>query len=341
MPKGSRVIMADDDKMLIDMYKERLELAGYIVILCRNGEEALAQVREIKPDIVLLDIMMPKINGYEALASIKSDPATKDIPVIMLSALMRDFNREKAVEAGADDYLIKSEAMPADVITKIEQVLAKYGKGLTPAPGPLVTSSSAAPTTPVANPIPTANLITPPSQASSPAPIIPPTPSSPLISNPVTPTPVNSTPVATPEALVMQPDAINKPVFEPAAPSIPISDIKPPVPESPAPKIEKKEENSEPKPKPDEKKEEDVPVVTLNPKPALGSEPASEPKEDKSKPSVNPALPIMSWEAEPEKKINDKKEKSPANIALIVVAAILITSLVNDVVIYFFFFAKK
>lgn len=135
MPKGSKIVMADDDKMLIDMYKERLELAGYVVTICRNGEEALAKVREVKPDIIMLDIMMPKVNGYETLASLKSDPQTKDIPVIMLSALMRDLNREKAVEAGADDYLIKSEAMPSDVITKIEQVLVKYGKGNSPLPG--------------------------------------------------------------------------------------------------------------------------------------------------------------------------------------------------------------
>ena len=117
------------------MYKERLELAGYKVTICKNGEEGLAKIREEKPDIILLDVMMPKVNGYEVLASLKSDPQTKDIPVVMLSALMRDFNREKAVEAGADDYLIKSEAMPADVITKIEQVLQKYGKGSTPVPG--------------------------------------------------------------------------------------------------------------------------------------------------------------------------------------------------------------
>ena len=135
MPKGSRVLMADDDKMLLDMYKERLELAGYMVQSYPNGEDALAHIRDFKPDIILLDVMMPKMNGYEALASIKSDPTTKDVPVIMLSALMRDFNREKAVEGGAEDYLIKSEAMPSDVITKIEQVLQKYGKGSTPVPG--------------------------------------------------------------------------------------------------------------------------------------------------------------------------------------------------------------
>lgn len=148
MPKGSKVLMADDDKMLIDMYKERLELAGYNVGVCRNGEEALAKIRDFQPDIVMLDIMMPKLNGYETLASIKSDPQTKDIPVIMLSALMRDFNREKAVEAGADDYLIKSEAMPVDVITKIEQVLQKYGKGSTTVPGttaPNISAPSAEP----------------------------------------------------------------------------------------------------------------------------------------------------------------------------------------------------
>lgn len=128
MPKGSKVLMADDDKMLLDMYKERLELASYVVESCSNGEEALAHVRDFNPDIIMLDVMMPKMNGYETLASLKSDPTTKNIPVVMLSALMRDFNREKAVEGGAEDYLIKSEAMPSDVITKIEQVLQKYNQ---------------------------------------------------------------------------------------------------------------------------------------------------------------------------------------------------------------------
>lgn len=132
MPKGSKVLMADDDAMLLDMYKERLGLAGYVVEAVSNGEEMLAKLKEFQPDIILLDIMMPKVDGYEVLASMKSDPTTKDIPVVMLTALMRDFNREKAVEAGADDYLVKSEAMPSDVITKVEQVLVKYGKGTAP-----------------------------------------------------------------------------------------------------------------------------------------------------------------------------------------------------------------
>src|SRR3989344_6773912 len=111
MPKGTKVLMVDDDKMLADLYRERLEIDGFEVTVCHNGEEGLKRVKEIRPDIVLLDIMMPKVNGYEVLASLKSDPETKDIHAIMLTALMRDINKDKAIEAGAEDYIIKSEAM--------------------------------------------------------------------------------------------------------------------------------------------------------------------------------------------------------------------------------------
>ena len=173
MPKGTKILMVDDDKMLIDLYKERLELAGYQVEVSRDGEEGLAKIHQVKPDLVLLDIMMPKVNGYEALASIKSDPATKDIPVIILSALMRDINKSKAVESGADDYIIKSEAMPADVIQKIEAVLKKYHKevpkettpppsqekppqepAITPGPPPAPPSPPPAPPTPPSQSVP-------------------------------------------------------------------------------------------------------------------------------------------------------------------------------------------
>jgi len=145
MPKGTKILMVDDDKMLIDMYKERLELAGYQVEISRDGEEGLAKVHQVKPDVVLLDIMMPKVNGYEALASLKSDPTTKDIPVIILSALMRDVNKAKAVESGADDYIIKSEAMPVDVIKKVEAVLKKYNKPVPNAAAPLEKTSEPGP----------------------------------------------------------------------------------------------------------------------------------------------------------------------------------------------------
>ncbi len=162
MPKGTKVLLVDDDKMLVELYKERLELAGYQVEISRDGEEGLAKIHQVKPDLVLLDIMMPKVNGYEALASIKSDPATKNTPVIILSALMRDINKSKAIESGADDYIIKSEAMPADVIKKIEAVLKKYNKSVPTTPSttpeepekPTVVEPPPTPTTPGPPPAP-------------------------------------------------------------------------------------------------------------------------------------------------------------------------------------------
>jgi len=127
-PKNIKVLMVDDDQMLLDLYTERLKIAGFEVIGASNGEDCLKKVNEVRPDIVLLDIMMPKVNGYDTLAALKSDPQTKDIPVIILSALVRDVNKSRALEAGADDYIIKSEVLPVDVISKIEAVLAKYQK---------------------------------------------------------------------------------------------------------------------------------------------------------------------------------------------------------------------
>lgn len=309
MPKGSHVLMADDDKMLIDMYKERLELAGYVVILCRNGEETLAKIREAKPDIILLDIMMPKINGYEALASIKSDPATKDIPVIMLSALMRDFNREKAVEAGADDYLIKSEAMPADVITKVEQVLAKYGKTASPTVGNIPPNIPAPSATPVGQ--------TPPADSSQPLPDLPPKFKVPPVSEAKMPKAKKPLPeeapfvAPTPDAAVMQPDAPRPPAQDAAAPTADKSDK---VIFTPA-------------------ETEEVPMVKISP-PVVPESP------------VTLATPMPNSPMEKEPIIQpttkaDKPNQSLASIALVVAMAMLLTTLINDIAIYFFFFAKK
>ena len=112
MPKGSHILLADDDENLVEMYSERLKLSGYKVTITRNGEEALQAVEKDRPDIILLDVMMPKLDGYGALSALKSDPKTKDIPVVMLSALIQDLNMKKASELGADEYLVKSEIMP-------------------------------------------------------------------------------------------------------------------------------------------------------------------------------------------------------------------------------------
>ena len=119
----ARILIADDDITLRDMYKLRLEADNFEVLIAADGEEALGILRKEKPDLILLDIMMPKINGLDVLAEIKKDPTLKEIPVIMLTALIQDVTKVKSLMSGADDYLMKSEVMPGEVITKVNQVL--------------------------------------------------------------------------------------------------------------------------------------------------------------------------------------------------------------------------
>jgi two-component system alkaline phosphatase synthesis response regulator PhoP len=119
----AKVLIADDDITLMDMYKLRLEADDFEVVTAEDGEQAIAQVRKENPDAVLLDIMMPKINGLDVLAELKKDPHFKNTPVIMLTALIQDVTKIKSLMTGADDYLMKSEVMPGEVIAKVNHVL--------------------------------------------------------------------------------------------------------------------------------------------------------------------------------------------------------------------------
>ena len=124
----AKILIADDDVTLMDMYKLRLEAEDFEVITAEDGEQAIAEIRKEKPDLVLLDIMMPKINGLDVLAELKKDEHFKNIPVIMLTALIQDVTKVKSLMTGADDYLMKSEVMPGEVIQKVNQVLAASKK---------------------------------------------------------------------------------------------------------------------------------------------------------------------------------------------------------------------
>jgi CheY-like chemotaxis protein len=121
----TKVLVVDDDTTLLGMYKERLEASGYDVVIASNGEDALKTVGEFNPDCMLLDVMMPRMSGYDVLQHIKADEKTKDIPVIMLTALVQDASKQKSIAEGADSYLIKSEIMPGEVINKIEETISK------------------------------------------------------------------------------------------------------------------------------------------------------------------------------------------------------------------------
>lgn len=126
----TRVLVVDDDQTLLDMYKERLTASGYEVVTASDGRQALAKAIDYLPHCILLDILMPQVNGFDVLENIRSTEETKNIPVIMLTALVQDSNRQKGLAEGADDYIIKSETMPGEVIAKIETVIKKRKESL-------------------------------------------------------------------------------------------------------------------------------------------------------------------------------------------------------------------
>lgn len=123
MEETKTILLVDDDLTLREMYEERLKAEGFIITQASNGEEAIKFARENKPQIILLDIMMPKVNGFDVLKSLKADPTTKDIPIIVLSALIQDVDRAEGKKLGAVDYIVKSETMPGEVIAKIKNAI--------------------------------------------------------------------------------------------------------------------------------------------------------------------------------------------------------------------------
>jgi len=117
-----KILMIEDDIFLRKLYRDQLVSAGYDFAEATNGKEGVGKVLVEKPDFILLDLMLPLMNGFDVLAEIKNNPATKHIPVIVLSNLSQDTDKEAARDLGADDYLIKSEVSMSDVISKIESL---------------------------------------------------------------------------------------------------------------------------------------------------------------------------------------------------------------------------
>ena len=121
----AKIMLVDDDLTLHEMYAERLRAEGYTVVSAYDGEEALEKISKEMPDIILLDIMMPKINGIDVMKKLREDDKTAGIPIILLTALIQEINKIKGMMKEHDNYLIKSEIMPADVIKQIETSLGK------------------------------------------------------------------------------------------------------------------------------------------------------------------------------------------------------------------------
>lgn len=102
-----RILIADDDTPNADLLEAHLDGSGYETRIAANGEETIARAREWKPDLILLDVMMPKLSGFEVCRRLRADPATRDVGVLMVTALDQSTDVETAVESGTDDFITK------------------------------------------------------------------------------------------------------------------------------------------------------------------------------------------------------------------------------------------
>ncbi|MEX0932226.1 MAG: response regulator [Candidatus Saccharimonadales bacterium] len=123
MDNKSKILLVEDDLALATVYKARLEAEGFEVYHTDNGESALSDAIKFKPNLIVLDVMMPKISGFDVLDILRNTPETADIKIVMLTALSQPKDIQKAKDLGADDYLVKSQVVIADVIERIKHHL--------------------------------------------------------------------------------------------------------------------------------------------------------------------------------------------------------------------------
>ena len=123
----TKILIAEDERDIRDLITFTLGFAGFEVVAASNGEEAVNLARQEIPDLILMDVRMPRMTGYEACALMKADAKLKDIPVIFLSAKGQDSEIQTGLQAGATDYLLKPFA-PDQLTERIQAVLAKHGK---------------------------------------------------------------------------------------------------------------------------------------------------------------------------------------------------------------------
>lgn len=129
----TKIMIVEDDLALREIYSIRLTAEGYTIVVAGDGEEALAVAAQEKPDLILSDVMMPKISGFDMLDILRSTPELKDTKVVMMTALSSPEQRARGEALGADRYLVKSQVGIEDVVNVIHEVL---GDAAAPAPAP-------------------------------------------------------------------------------------------------------------------------------------------------------------------------------------------------------------
>jgi DNA-binding response OmpR family regulator len=123
--KKIKVLLVEDDTFLSNIYKTKFEMEGFSVTVSDNGEAGLSDAKKKKQDVILLDILLPKMDGFTVLEKLKTDKTVKDIPVILLTNLGQKDDVEKGLKLGAVDYLIKAHFKPSETVEKVRKALKK------------------------------------------------------------------------------------------------------------------------------------------------------------------------------------------------------------------------
>ncbi len=128
MPKPKKILAVDDERHIVRLVEVNLQRAGYEVVTAYDGREALEKVKSERPDLVVLDVMMPYMDGFEVLKNLKSDPSTAEIPVIMLTAKAQDADVFRGWQSGVDCYLTKP-FNPMELLTFVKRIFDSQQNG--------------------------------------------------------------------------------------------------------------------------------------------------------------------------------------------------------------------
>lgn len=128
----AKILIIEDDPLMIRLYQKAFSSEGYEVEVAFDGEEGLGKVKKGKPTLILLDIMMPKMHGFEVLDKLKANKETEKIPVIVLTNLASTQDAETALSKGAVKYIVKSEHTPKQIVDMVKEILAGYTRGEVP-----------------------------------------------------------------------------------------------------------------------------------------------------------------------------------------------------------------
>lgn len=126
--KKIKILLIEDEEMLANMYEVKFKNEGYDLVKAMDGAMGLEMAKSMAPDFILLDIIMPKMDGFSVLKSLKEDPSTKNMPVMLLTNLGQDEDVQRGKQLGAVGYLVKANITPSEVVASVKRELEKLGK---------------------------------------------------------------------------------------------------------------------------------------------------------------------------------------------------------------------